>query len=222
MRALTAVVVIVVLASLALWWITFMGPMRQQSGALDDEAATLAAAEASLTNQRTQLLDLQARAPELRADLDRLDDFIPIEPDQEALLELIQQAADASGITFTDLTFTQPAVVDGAPPISSPLVLGSITVTGSVQATYFQMVDFLRRLEIVARRAILIETVDVSQGEGGFPQITGSFSARIFAQILPPTDGVAVDEAERALEVLQSEAPAVATPIPLPTPAAQG
>lgn len=215
MRVLVVVVVLVVLASVAGWWFAFYDPARQQSAALEAETSTLIASEGQLINQRQQLLELQQRAPELRRSLDRLDQFIPPDPAQESFLDLLQLAGNAAGINFTSLSFTDPAAVVGAPPTTNPeLILGSITVLGTVDSGYFQLVDFLRRLEVAVPRAVLVEQVDITEAADGFPEVSTTFRAQMFALIPAPPVPVVPDEGTDPVPPTPGPSP---TPSPAPT-----
>lgn len=218
MRVLIAVTVLVAVVSLVGWWFALYSPARDQQAALEAETTQLLDQEGLLSNQYQQLLALKARAPEIRRSLDRLGQFIPPDPDQDSFLELLELAGDASGVEFTSLSFTDPAPVEGAPPTADPLlVLGSITVVGSTQSTYFQMVDFLRRLEVEVPRAVLVEQVSVTEGEDGFPEIATTFTAQMFALIpAPPVADVPADPNAPAGAATEQPTPGV-TPSPTTT-----
>lgn len=224
MTRIVAVTLVLVVLSVAAWWTLVLEPARDQQVALEDETAQLRAEEGQLTNQREQLLALRDRAPLIRDDLDRLSALIPPDPDQARLLELVQAAASASGVSFTSLAFTDPAPVADAPPAANPqLVLGETTVAGSMRATYFQLVDFLRRLEVGSSRAILITAVGLAEGEEGFPQLDATFTAQIFSLLAAPADtgpppGTVPAEPAEPGDLV----PATETPPPVPTPTPTG
>lgn len=216
MTRLIGLTTVLVVASVAVWFLLGFQPARQQQAALEAQTAALQQEEAQLANQREQLLALRDRAPELREQLDRLSALVPPDPDQARLLELVQAAATASGVSFTSLAFTEPLPVPGAPPTGNPdVVLGATTVSGGMRATYFQLVDFLRRLEIGSSRAILVTRVGLLEGPGGFPQLDASFSADIFSLIPAPA---VVETAPEAFSPTPGGTPApTTTPVPTPT-----
>lgn len=185
---LAAVVVIT-----AAWWFAFYSPANEQQTALEAETASLVAQQGQLQTQLAQLMDIRAREVEIRADITRLEQFIPTNPGQASLIRQVQQAADASGVTIITVAFAEPMIVDGAPAPSQPgLALGSLTATGSIQGGYFQIVDFFRRLEVEVARAILLKQVMLEEGEQGFPSLTANFTADVFALITLPFDPNAV------------------------------
>lgn len=187
MRTLVAAAFVAVTASLLFAWFGFLAPSRAQRQTLQEQTAQLQEDAASLTNRREELRALQQRAPLIRADLERLEDFVPVNPDQATLLNSLQTVGDASGIEFTSLTFGDPSPVAGAPrPANPDLVVGSITVVGELDGMYFEFTDFLRRLEVELPRAILVESIRVDEGDDGFPQIRAEFTAQIFALIDDP------------------------------------
>ncbi len=204
-RLLVAVVVVALLSAVG-WWFGLYQPAREQQAALDAEIAELQTQETQLSNQVQQLRELELRAPQLRSDLDRLSAYIPPDPDQARLLELLQDAGNAAGVTFTALSFTDPQPVVDAPLAATPTVaLGAVTVTGAIESTYFQLMDFLRRLEIGSSRAILVTQVGLTEGEDGFPALTATFTAQIFALVPAPLDPNAQPEVEVEVEATPLE-----------------
>ncbi|WP_370325037.1 type 4a pilus biogenesis protein PilO [Euzebya sp.] len=194
MRQLIVGLVLLAIASLVGWWFLLYNPAREQRNALDAEIVQLETQETTLTNQLAQLRSLQERAPELQAALDRLGAYIPPQPDQATLLDLLQEAGNASGLTFTSLNFTDPTAIEGAPATRIPgTTLGAVTVTGTVEGTYFQMVDFLRRLEVGSSRAVLVTSVNMTEAEDGFPELTAAFSADIYMLVRAPVADVPPD-----------------------------
>jgi Tfp pilus assembly protein PilO len=217
MTRILAVTLVVVALSVLLWWVAVVEPARQQVAALESETAALEADRAQLANQRASLLALRERAPILEEELQRLAAAIPADPDQERLLAVVQDAAAAAGVTFTSLAFTDPEPVDDAPAPGDPrLVLGATTVSGGMRATYFQIVDFLRRLEVGSPRVILVTAIAVTEAEAGFPQLDATFSADIFSLIPVPVDPLAT---EPTAPVPPGTATPTATPAPTPLPA---
>lgn len=203
MRLLVVTAVLAVTASLVFAWFGFLAPSRAQRQALRNQIADLEQTAAGLEVRLEQLRGLQQRAPMIRADLERLEDFVPVNPDQATLLDSLQRAADAAGITVTGLQFGSPQAVAGAPKPANPeLVLGSITVVGVIEAEYFQLADFLRRLEVELPRAILVESLRVDESDEGFPKIEAEFTAQIFALIIEPESSPSDPEP---------------TPVPVPT-----
>ena len=101
----------------------------------------------------------------------------------------MQLAADASGVVIEELTYQDPVVVEGAPPPSdATLALGQIESLSRITGGYFQIVDFLRRLEQEVPRALLVTGLTVEEGENGFPSLTASVRSTLYALITPPAD----------------------------------
>lgn len=187
-RVVLGVLAAILLVTVA-WWFAFYSPANEQQAALEAETDQLITQQGQLRNQLAQLNDIREREVEIRADLSRLEQFIPTTPGQASLIRQSQLAADASGVDFLTLAFEEPEAVDGAPsPAQAGLVLGQIAVTGSVEGGYFQIVDFLRRLEVEVTRAILVDSVQIEEGEDGFPQLQATFTARVFALVTQPVD----------------------------------
>ena len=184
---LSVLAAIVVLT--AIWWFAFYSPASEQQTALEEETASLDTRAAQLTTQLAQLEDIRAREVEIRADLARLESFIPTNPSQATLVRQAQLSADASGVTIQALTFADPTPVGTAPlPAQPGLVLGAIETQMQVTGGYFQVVDYLRRLEVEVARAIYVDGIQLEEGDDGFPQLSGVIDATIFALITAPVD----------------------------------
>lgn len=187
-RVLLGVIGAIVVLTAA-WWFAFYSPAGEQQTALEAETAALQAQQTQLRTQLAQLNDIRAREVDIRADISRLEQFIPTNPSQAALIRQTQLAADASGVTILSLVFAEPDIVDTAPQPSQPgLSLGAIQTTGAIEGGYFQIVDFFRRLEVEVARAILIESVALDEGEDGYPQLAATFTADLFALVTTPVD----------------------------------
>lgn len=188
MRVWLSVLAAIVVLTVA-WYFAFWSPASEQQVALETETATLEAQQAQLRTQLGQLNDIREREVQIRADLTRVEQFIPTNPSQASLIRQSQLAANASAVEILSLAFAEPVVVEGAPlPAQPGLVLGSIAATGQIEGGYFQIVDFFRRLEVEVTRAILVETITVEEGEGGFPRLSATFTADLFALITAPVD----------------------------------
>lgn len=189
---MTRVVIGVVAAILVLtvgWWFAFYSPANEQQEALEAETATLEQQATQLRTQLAQLNEIRDQEVAIRADLARLEQFIPTNPSQASLIRQVQAAADAAGVEIFSVAFSEPEAVPDAPIPGQPgLVLGRFTMTAEVRGGYFQVVDLFRRIEVETSRAVLVETLDLTEGEDGFPQLTGTFTADVFALITRPVD----------------------------------
>ena len=100
----------------------------------------------------------------------------------------LQQAADDAGVEIASMQFGAPEVVQGAPETGDPnTVVASINASVSLEGRYFQIADFMRRVEAEVPRAVLVSQLGLGEGgEEGFPTLAGDWTGDLFAIV--PTD----------------------------------
>lgn len=174
------------LLGIAFYFLAYQ-PRNEDLEAVRAETAELESQRSTLTNEIRRLREIESREVEFRAALARLEEYIPTGIAQSSLIHHLQLSADQSGVTVDTVTFGAPEPAEEAPPTGTPeTVLGSIPVSVTVEGGYFQMVDFLRRVEVDVPRAVLIETLSVVEGEDKFPQLSTTWNGQLFA-IIPDT-----------------------------------
>lgn len=217
MRATPPVIGVIVALVLALvFWFAFYKPAKEEQEAVQAETASLQAQLATLEAQIADLRDIKAREVEINAAMARLEEYIPSGPAQPTAIRQFQNAADAAGSEITSVTFGQPAVPEASATtdpaqtgVTGDTTLANIPVTVTVQGGYFQVVDFLRRLEVDVPRAVLVQSVTIGEATSGFPRLTVDFSGQIFA-VLPTSD------------LVDTTAAPTTEPSPTPTAAPEG
>ena len=189
-RNVLILVMVLILIAVAYFFLVFQPQSR------NIEEARLAAEameqrEQELTLELRRLESLRDNAPELQAKLQRLDAAIPTnDPQLAQFILLVEEAANTSGIEWLSVAPGLPAAVEGAPGALE------VSITMNVTGGYFQVQDFLVRLENLSR-AVKISTI--SLGPEQLPTLTVGMSMTMF---------------------LTSEAqPAAAAAAPEPTPA---
>lgn len=207
------------------WYFLFFRPASEQQAALEAETAALVQEQNQLRAQINALRMIEERAVEIRADLARAEELIPSAPSQPSLVRQLQLAADAAGVDLVQLLFADPEVVEGAPPTGDPaLVLGRIPNTMQFRGGFFQVVDFLRRLEVDVPRALLVRVVNIDESADGFPLLVVTLESDAFALILPPVsppvEGAVIPPEPGATETPTPGATPGATPTPTPGGAA--
>lgn len=180
-------------------WLFLFSPQRDERAALADETESLRGQQQQVRLQIARLEEIKANELEVRAALARAEQFIPNGPGQAALIRQLQLAGDASGVEITAVQFADLAqVVDpAAPPPEPGTALAQIPVTVTVEAGYFQVTDFLRRIEWELPRAMLVESVSAIEAPvpARFPTLSVTLATRLFALVppaaLPPQPGQA-------------------------------
>jgi Tfp pilus assembly protein PilO len=176
-------VALAVLLAVGFWFLLYQ-PRNEEQAELEAETAQLQTRQQQLSNEIAQLEEIQANEVEIRAALARLEEYVPSGLAQPTTIRQFQQSADAAGVEILAVSFAVPEPAEGAPPTGQPdSVLGSIPVTMTLEGGYFQMVDFLRRIEVDVPRAVLVESVAAGEAEAGFPLLSTTWSGRLFALI---------------------------------------
>lgn len=114
--------------------------------------------QSTLESQLAALEQAEAAAPVARQTIQNVERQIPPTVDEAGMLLLVRNAADRSGIAFSQLTPGTPAL-DATSGLSAiPL---AITATGS----YFQIAEFLYSIETLPRAAKVL-TITLAPGSG--------------------------------------------------------
>ncbi len=178
-------------------------PKDDEQTALEDETAQLEREASSLRNEIAALEEIKANEVEIRATIAKIGEYVPEGPAQGEVMRQLQDAADAAGVTVESMQFGEPQRVEEAPDTGEPgTVLASIDSSFNLEGEYFQIVDFMRRIEVDVPRAVLIRQLSLSEGgEEGFPTLSGSWSGDLFAVVptseaLEPGEGDVDDDAE--------------------------
>jgi Tfp pilus assembly protein PilO len=209
---------VAILLALAFYFFLWK-PASQEQARVAAETLTLQDQQRSLEAQIAQLREIERNQVEINAAKARLEEFIPNGSAQPSAIRQLQAAADAAGTDIASVTFADPAVPDpaaGAVPgdTGDPgTTLANIPVTMAVDGGYFQIVDFLRRVEVDVPRAVLLETVNiVEEPTASFPTLRTTWTGQMFA-VIPAADLVDTGAAPAP----GAPAPG-ATPTPAPTP----
>lgn len=171
-------------------------PRDRDLDGIRTEIADLETQRSTLENEISHLREIESRELEFRAALARLEEYIPAGVAQSALIRQFQLAADESGVVIALVAFGEPEPLDEAPTTGMPgTVLGAIPVSMTVEGGYFQVVDFMRRVEVEVPRAILVETLSIVEGPDEFPQLSSTWNGQLFA-VVPDTAVSSQDGAE--------------------------
>lgn len=212
-RTIPLIGLIVAMLLTAVFWFVMYQPQNERQRALEAQVLTLREQEQTLQARVAALQAIRDDEVAIRAALARLEEYIPTSVAQPSALRQLQRIADASGTTLEILRFG-----DAAPPQATgettPVdtgepgkVLAAIPVTIAVDGGYFQIVDFLRRLEVDLPRAVLVQDLALEKSpDGNFPRLRATLTSQLFAII----------DAEQ-LPTAQAAAPG-GTPAPAPTP----
>lgn len=197
--------VIAVVVILAGWYLLLWSPA---SSDLDKAKARKTAAEqrqAQVQSEITRLRAAQRNEPQNRAKLETLRTAIPDDPALGQFIIDVNDAATRAGIDFVSISPSlprAPAVVAAVTPTTlagstattNTTVAGTvvtpaastapaeIAVTLQIGGGYFQVLDFLNRLDALPR---LVVTDTLNMTADNFGRLTVGISARTFLRAVP-------------------------------------
>jgi Tfp pilus assembly protein PilO len=178
LSALGAVLLIV------LFWLLLWSPQQDELEIVRQDIETAQADQQQLTNERNQLRAVRDEAPEVEAHLAAAKAVLPNDPGLPAALRQLQIAADESNAVLESVSPSRPDQIDGAPE-----GLSRINVTVQLSGGYFQLVDFLRRVEdanITPRGLAWSDLVLIRQE---YPTLGVTLTGAMYTQLpAPPPD----------------------------------
>jgi Tfp pilus assembly protein PilO len=194
MRSRVVIVgVLVGVVVLLLWNLLIFAPKGRDLSAAKKEAQAAQQVEVQLRQTLTALQEISKNGPEIAAKLDRLSAAVPTAPDLDGFILSANQIAVQSGIDWLSVS---PSVAQ--PGTSGPSV---IPLTMSIQGGFFQVLDYLNRLEDLGR-LVIVDSINATaagaQGTstGGTGSATGSttgaptlsvtLTGRMFTMAAPP------------------------------------
>ncbi len=183
---LTVVVVLI-------WNIAIFSPSGHKLNDAKTAAQTAQALEPGLQAQLARLKQISQNGPEIAAQLDKLNAAVPAAPDLDGFILSANQIATQAGIDWLSVS---PSIVQAG--TTGPSV---IPLTMQIKGGFFQVLDYLNRLEDMGRLVIIdaINTTAASAaGATGPPTLSVSLTARMFTRAAPapaagsvPTPGTA-------------------------------
>lgn len=161
---------------LVVFWFLLYAPAGDR---IDRAVAATAQAEQQQDVARGRIRALEAarsNAPDAEALLAAARSVVPDEVSMPAALRQVQDAADAAGVVILGVLPNA-----GVPSLADPSLL-QVSVGVQAQGSYFQLVDFLRRIEDprLTARAMLGEFIVIREDE--HPVLSADLSLRMFAR----------------------------------------
>ena len=198
----------------ALWWLFLYSPGRETLAGVEEDIAAAETERITLGTRIAQLEAVRATAPETEALIAQLGSIVPSEPALAGAIRQIEGAAEDAGVRVVSLSTSRPTeIADVAPGLHRMAV--SMTLSGS----YFQLVDFMRRLEdpTITARGITFASMSLTASE--YPELTAAVNGSMFAVLDPvpeagvvaettpvePAEGAETDGADAGTEPLQEE-----------------
>jgi Tfp pilus assembly protein PilO len=168
---------------LALFWLMLMSPQRDELAELQAETEDIEARQVQTASRIASLEAVRDEAPRQEALLAAAHAILPRDPALPSFLRQLQQAADDSEITLVAVAPARPveATVEGADQS-----LHVINVGVELQGGYFQLVDFLRRIEdpAITPRGMTWNALNVSGEPEDYPTLEISLQGDVYT-LLP-------------------------------------
>jgi len=163
-RKWSVLAAVLVLAIFAAGWFLLVSPKRSQAADLKDQAASQAAANATLTQKLQVLKAQQQDLPQQQAKLARFKVQIPDNPALPSLIRDLSTAGRKTGVSIDALAPSEPVVAaapgttaatpvapTGAQSAGAAPTLYVIPLDVKVSGNYFELEQFVNRLEGLKR-----------------------------------------------------------------------
>lgn len=173
--------IVAALLVVVLFYVLAFQPQRDRVAEIEDEIAAEQTQQTQLTNEINRLRSVREQAPEVEAELAAAEAVVPRDAALPSALRQLQLAADESGTVLQTVSTSRPAAVEGGPD-----GLASIDVSLQLVGGYFQVVDFLRRVEdpSITPRGLTWSSATVSRND--YPELTVSLSGDLYTTIDQP------------------------------------
>lgn len=186
LAVLAAVLVVV------LFYFLMVQPRQDEILAIEEDIDVQLELQRELTAERNRLRSVRERAPEVEADLVTAAAVLPPAPEVPEFLRQLDLAAEDSGVLLRSVAPQRPQQVADAEE-----GLSELPFTVQVEGTYFQIVDFLRRIETptLSPRGVMWDDLSVAYLDGQddedielgeSPPLAAVVSGRVFALLPQP------------------------------------
>ncbi|MCC5949692.1 MAG: type 4a pilus biogenesis protein PilO [Nitriliruptoraceae bacterium] len=178
----------------AVFYLLLWQPQRDELADLEDQIATVEQQQTQARAEIARLEEVRRTSPELEAELAAAHSVLPTVANVPTLLRQLQLAADDADVTLQTVTTGRPIEAVADPSVAD------ITLNVSLQGSYFEIVDFLRRVEdpTITARAVIWDSMSVSAAD--YPQLTANLTGRTFAVAAGAIPADPVPEAEQPVE----------------------
>lgn len=164
-------------------------PKSDEIAEIDAQREAVLAEQQQLEQRINELREIRATAPEAEAAIVAAESIVPRDVALPSALRQLQVAADEAGVELPTVSVARPAqIVDAQPG------LAEMGVTLTVNGSYYQIVDFLRRVEDPAITPRGLTWTTVSVGPADYPELSASISGEMYALLPTPPAPPAEEE----------------------------
>jgi Tfp pilus assembly protein PilO len=188
LSVLAAILVVV------LFWLLLWSPQSDELEALRAETEDIENRQAVTATRISELESVRDEAPEQEALLASARAVVPGDAGLPGFLRQLQLAADDSNLSLVAVAPARPTEVTAE---GADQGLHNINMTVELQGSYFQVVDFLRRIEdpAITPRGMVWNALSISGDPEEYPSLSVSLQGDLYA-VLPVASEETPPEAE--------------------------
>lgn len=179
------VIVAVVFGLVLVWWLFVFAPRGRELSDTRTQREEAERTQQGLEATVKRLEEIDANGPKVDAELARLTDAVPANPDLAGFIVSANEIKVQSGIDWLSVAPTEPATAVGGPP--------AIRLSIQIEGGFFQVLDYLNRLEDLERLVVVDSlnitaavTSEAGAGRGfstsGAPTLQATLTGRMFTQ----------------------------------------
>lgn len=186
LAGLAAVLVVV------LFWLLLWSPQGDEIDEVRAEIEDVEQEQATTQSRIDSLRSVRDDAPELEALLAAGNSVLPRDTALPSMLRQLQTAADESGATLSSVSPGRPQPVE-----EGEEGLAALSLSAQMEGSYFQVVDFLRRVEQAEITPRGITWSDLTMSVSEYPELAVSLNGEMFALLPdapPPSEEPAEDD----------------------------
>jgi Tfp pilus assembly protein PilO len=159
------------LVVILIWYFALYKPKSNDVSSTQDQVSSAQRAQQGLEATLARLRSLDKERPQQQATLDKLNAAIPESPDLADFIFQANTAAADSGVEWLSISPTPPVPsTTGGPSV--------IALNIQVQGGFFQVLDYLNRLEGLPR-LVVTDTINLSAGAGASSGSSGSTTSTL-------------------------------------------
>ena len=182
-----ALITIALVGVVALWWVFLYSPLGADLSDTRDEVSSAEQARIGLDSTLKRLTQIDTDGPATDARLLNLSEALPTTPDLAGFINGAHEIALDAGIDWISVAPAEPVETPGAPP--------TIHLSIQIEGGFFQVLDYLNRLEDLGR-LVIVDSINIttgateggdgttptsgSSGTTGAPDLSATLTARMF------------------------------------------
>jgi len=149
---------LVAVGVVALWWVFLYSPRGAELSDAKDEVASAHQERIGLDSTLKRLQQIDVDGPATDARLSSLSEALPMTPDLAGFINGAYEIALDAGIDWISVAPAEPTETPGAPP--------TIHLSIQLEGGFFQVLDYLNRLEDLGR-LVIVDSINITTGATG-------------------------------------------------------